>query len=332
MARVRKYKQLSSEQHFCDLVVVKVVPRQILAQRLHSALLGVCNIVSAMSTVALNPGKESCVKQDNRQVSETVRQSLHSWIKWHAPPGIDAEEIEAHFQAMPARYWERVNEGELLWGLETIHKFLKLVSEPNSPAVSPVLAHLPDGRCTKVMICTWDRHGLLAKAAAAFSAVRINVLQADVFTRADNIVLDVFRICEAKPNFPITEGRLEEMLFLLEGALSEPPRFASFWASLGHRVLPETQSQSQKPVLAFDTASSPDHTILRVEAGDRLGLLSDILASLADSNVNIDQALIDTRDGKAIDLFCLRDTHHGKIVDPARLDLIRQRLLEAITG
>jgi [protein-PII] uridylyltransferase len=285
-----------------------------------------------MSIAAVNPGNESIAKQEHESdhVSQTYRESLYSWMKWHLPTGVDAEEMEAHFRGMPAHYWERVTESELSWGLETIHKFLHLVSELNSTAIAPVLdwRHMPVERWTTVMICTWDRHGLLAKAAAAFSAVGINILQADVFTRSDNIVLDVFRVCEARPNTPIVPARLKEMLFLLEGALSEPPRFASIWASVGHKVLPS--GSSQNAAVRFDNSSSREHTTLRVEASDRLGLLSDILSALSDCKINIDQAVIDTAGDTARDLFYLRDANNGKITDPARLEFVRDRVLETI--
>lgn len=264
--------------------------------------------------------------------SEERRDNLYSWITRNPPPGIEAEEIQAHFEGMPLRYWDRVSEVELVWGLQTIHKFLKLVAQPNSPGTSPVLdfRQFPEGRCTHVMLCTWDRGGLLAKAAAAFSAVRINVLQADVFTRADNIILDVFRVCEMQQTPVINDKRLAEMLFLLEGALSDPPRFASFWASSRHKLLGHTSTVS--PVVMFDNTTSPAHTLLGVDASDRLGLLSDILETLANCDLNIHQAIIDTDNSMARDLFFLSDLKGNKISDEERLGLIRKRLLEAITN
>ncbi len=104
---------------------------------------------------------------------------------------IGADEIEVHFSGMPAHYWESVSENDLVWGLETIHGFLKTVALPNVPATKPFVNWCPEPRSIdmRVMVCTWDRHGLLAKAAASFSAVRLNTLEAEVFTRPDNVFL-----------------------------------------------------------------------------------------------------------------------------------------------
>src|SRR5688572_25068656 len=114
------------------------------------------------------------------------------------PAGLHADEVRAHFQGMPAHYWEHVAKGELIWGMETIHGFLAKLKQweaPGAPAVAN-LRHCPERGFTKIGVCTWDRPGLLAKIAATFSALRINILQADVYTRADNVALDVFQVSD----------------------------------------------------------------------------------------------------------------------------------------
>jgi [protein-PII] uridylyltransferase len=262
--------------------------------------------------------------------AEMRRRALYLSVQQNVLAEIDAEEIDAHFNGMPLRYWERTSQQELVWGLETIHQFLCVVAQPNSPAIAPVLdwKPSPDGRSTRVILCTWDRHGLLAKAAAAFSTVRINVLQAEVFTRSDGIVLDVFRVCEADHTPVVDTARMQKTLFLLEGALCDPPRFASFWACSGHRLV--AGANTAPPEITFDNTSAPDHTLLRIEAVDRLGLLSDVLGALADCSLNIDHALIDTADHLVRDVFYLRDRHGAKIFDDARLGLIRKLVTDAV--
>jgi len=146
------------------------------------------------------------------------RERFRGGLRQRPPAGLSADEIEMHFSAMPAHYWEQVSETELLWGLQTTHGFLNLIASHHAPATAPFVdwRDLPEGRGTQVMLCTWDRHGLLAKAAAALSAVRLNILQADVFTRADNIVLDRFTVMDPDGHQAATAKRMEEMTFLLE--------------------------------------------------------------------------------------------------------------------
>ena len=257
-------------------------------------------------------------------------QKIFGQLNAAPPPDVGSDEIEAHFRGMPSRYWERITMPELIWGIGVVHKFLESVAEPSSPGTTPVLdwKHVPEFGFTKVMLCTWDRQGLLAKAAAAFSAAKVNILSAEAYTRSDQIVLDVFKVCDAK-GCPVTNTqRLQEMLFVLEGSLSDPPRFASFWAASGHKQIPRPAPGILN--IAFEDGEPTRHTSLRIETDDRLGLLSDILEALAKGGVNVDQAQIETADHVACDSFYIYDRVGEKILDPARLSCIRELVKEAI--
>src|SRR5437870_3781864 len=61
-------------------------------------------------------------------------------IEQRLPAEISTEEVEVHFSAMPSHYWERVLEADLLWGLETIHGFLKLIASSQVPATAPFVS------------------------------------------------------------------------------------------------------------------------------------------------------------------------------------------------
>ncbi len=258
------------------------------------------------------------------------RDRHRAWLELQPNTGIGPDEVEAHFTGMPAHYWEQVNESDLLWGLETIHGFLNLLATAKVPATTPYVnwRQLSETGRTLVMLCTWDRQGLLAKAAAAFSAVRLNILQADIFTRADNIVLDLFCVTDADSLASAKPERLQEMTFLLEGSLSKPPRFASVWACLRHKyVVPA----GDFPVrVSIDNQSSAVSTIVQVEAADRLGLLYDILQTIAESGLNLTQANILTDDVRARDSLHVTDANGRKVLDPDRLESLRRKLEEAL--
>ena len=261
-------------------------------------------------------------------------QELQNWLRArlrkHPLSDIGEDEMEVHFAGMPWHYWERVNQSDLVWGLETIHGFLQIVATPNVPATAPFLSwrHDPSSGWTRVMLCTWDRPSLLAKCAACFSAVKLNISQAEVFNRADNLALDVFRVREQGSHSPASPARLRELAFLLDGALSEPPRFASVWACSRHKFLASPPRIGHR--IRFDNDSAADSTVLRVEASDRLGLLYDIVQALADNGVNITQAHIQTDDDVARDTLQLTDSEGRKILDPAQLERLRRCLEDAL--
>jgi len=260
------------------------------------------------------------------------RRYLAKCLAQNPVAGVPELEISAHLEGMPPRYWERVTESELVWGLRTVHTFFENIVSGERPASAPIVdwRHVPERGFTKVMVCTWDRRGLLGKIAAAFSGVRINVTQADIFTRADNIVLDVFRVCDEGQPVPPESVRLQQMSFLLEGALADPPRFASAWAGIFHKLLP--YENRIRPLVVLDNESSPEFTMINIEASDRLGLLHDILCVIEEMRLNVAQAEIDTEDGVACDVFAVTDAHGRKIVDPGQLRLIGDSLREALVA
>lgn len=271
-------------------------------------------------------------ERENKRLAEIYRTQMQSSLRRHPPFGVSADEIEAHFKGMPLRYWERVDEEKLILDLQLVHKFLRQVTDVESPVFRPVFdcKHCSQRGFTEVVLCTWDRQGLLAKAASALSAIGANILSSQAFTRADNVVLDVFRVCDAEQK-PLRDAeRLQQMLFLLEGALCEPPRFASFWALSGHKHQPRPEPGIVN--ILFDNECSPDHTIMVIETTDRLGLLSDILQALAEARLNVAQALIDTDDDLALDTFYINELDGSKLTDPTALNALRECLTTAIKG
>jgi len=245
------------------------------------------------------------------------------------PHGLLRDEVEAHFRGMPTRYWESVTKGELIWALETVHTFLaklKTWDAPGAPAVAS-LRHCPERGFTKVMVCTWDRPGLLARIAATFGALRINILQSDVYTRCDNVALDIFQVSDIENSQAIDAKRLEHLVFLLEGSLNEPPRFVSMWARQFHKLY---QVPKGNVVLELDNDSSPQSTVLRVEAPDRLGLMYDILEALNECSVNVAQAVVHTDGATARDVFYITDLEGAKITNKLALGTIRKIVLESL--
>ena len=271
-----------------------------------------------------------------RQVAQMGAESLnrgrfYARLRERPPQGLHRNEIESHFRGMPAGYWERLTKTELMWALETIHAFFDKVrfSRRGKATVLAVSRPYPQRGLTKVMVCAWDRPGLLATIAAGFSALRLNILRADVYTRADGLALDVFEVCEAETADPSKLEKLDELMFLLEGALCSPPRFASMWAGEFHKLLPRPSTRSLR--VAFDDEYSAEYTLIHVQTSDRLGLLYDLLHCLTECGLNVAQATVQTEDGTASDVFYVTDLKGAKISSSSQLEHIRKALIRAVT-
>lgn len=243
---------------------------------------------------------------------------------------VGADEIEAHFQGMPEPYWRQVSESDLAWHLGTIHTFFEKHANPEG-RVQPFAIDWRDDHhrnLTKVTACMWDSHGLLAKIAAAFSAMRIDIVRAIAFARADRVALGVFEISEPDGRHTVDPKRLHEMAFLIDGALSHPPHFASVWAATFHKTM--TFPVQSAPAISIDNRRSRNHTILRIKAADRLGLLSDILKAVSESDLYIGLANIRSGRGTIHDAFWLTDLNGRKLIKPDQLARLRSTMKRAI--
>ncbi|MFO1498576.1 MAG: ACT domain-containing protein [Verrucomicrobiota bacterium] len=268
-------------------------------------------------------------RQNGGSTQFRKRERLYQGLRKHPLADIPPGEVDQHFQAMPGRYWEQVTKAELIWGLEVVHAFLQ--DDPGSGMRPKVLAdsrHYPERGFTKVMVCSHDQPGLLAKIAAAFSALRVNILRADVYTRADGLALDLFEVNDPNHGHVSNADRIQHLMFLLEGALSEPPRFVSVWAGQFHKT--QALVYDRAPSVQFDNDYSAEHTLVRIQTVDRLGLLHDLLQALADSGLNIAQAMVETDNDQACDVFYVTDLRGNKVIKSDALEAIRRGILAAV--
>ena len=272
-----------------------------------------------------------------RQVAEAYRGRLYELLAT-TDLGVRSEELEVHFAGMPVRYWPRVDSASLRWHLDIIHEFTDGLARSNVSLAPPVLRwrHFPERGFSEVVVCAWDRLGLLAKIAGSFAAAGLNILRADVYTRADNVVLDVFQVCDENVRQVRDISRLKQMEQLLMMALMNPNGAGARALQTWMRYASEPSSANDvansatAPVVVLDNAQSEDYTVLEVQAPDRLGLLHDILEAISACNVDIAHAIVVTEDCAAADIFFLHETDGRKIHDPARLELIRAGVLAAL--
>ena len=134
---------------------------------------------------------------------------------------IGSEELEVHFATMPARYWQQVDRAAVLWHLETIHQFFEVLANPDAPGTVPVVSWRPgrERNVTELLVCTWDRQGLLAKTASVLAAVGLDIMQADIYTRADSVVLDIFHVSTPTARRTPTKAQLADVHRRLAEAL-----------------------------------------------------------------------------------------------------------------
>jgi len=267
--------------------------------------------------------------------AEACRTRLYESVVEEMELHIAQEEIEIHFAHMPMRYWPRVDDASVRWHLQCAHEFLRHVVNDEALSTSPVVRwrHFPDRGITEVLVCTWDRLGLLSKVAGAFAEVGLNIVRADIFTRADSVVMDIFQVSTEQFQHVADEIRLEAMAKILDAALTAH-RDLGLWGIRGDRgrrqVGDSALGLGGLPSININNQRTDACTILEIEARDRVGLLYLIFRVFTECEVDVAQAIITTEDGVAGDVFYLTDEDGLKITDAARLTEIERRLVDVI--
>jgi len=251
------------------------------------------------------------------------------------PPTFSREEIAAHFENLPARYFQIHSVREIAADISLAHRFMHLQMGTADVALEPVVRwhDEPDRGCTSVHVCTWDRAGLFAKIAGSLAAAGLNILSAQIFSRADGIILDTFFAHDAQGGAQASREEKEACEKILNQALSlEPPDLQAQIARRKrvNRIYQSVGGERIPTVIRLDNDISSAWTVLEISAEDRVGLLYAISRTLADLGLDISLAKIFTEKGGALDTFYVTTWDKKKIDDPDQQIFIEKRLRTAI--
>jgi [protein-PII] uridylyltransferase len=258
------------------------------------------------------------------------RDSLQAAVVRKLPEDF-AEEIEAQFDFMPDNYFRAFGVTEIVSHAQLFRRFLQNLYVNDGPPLQPIMSWQPypqKGHST-ASICTWDGGQLLAKIAGSFSVVPLNILGADIYTRGDNVVLDIFRVCDLKSRAVTDESQFAQFETTLHKALSDPAfDFGPLLEKARRKVARRTSLELDFPTkIITDNRAHPAYTLIQVETPDRLGLLFDLLSVFGREGISISLSRISTEKGAATDTFYVVDSGtRAKITDSSRIAALQEAL------
>ncbi|MDF1860656.1 MAG: [protein-PII] uridylyltransferase [Verrucomicrobiales bacterium] len=278
----------------------------------------------ARSTMAYFEDRKGFEEEFNRPL-DAAKQKVLAKL-----PESYREEVEVHFNSMPARYFRHRGSSSIARHVKLFHRFFKSVHRTTHDSLVPKLGWeaRPDEGYSLLEVAGWNRHLLLAKIAGALAARNLNILSADLFTRSDDLVLDIFRVCTSTFN-PVTSPReIERIQKLVDEEFSVDLCNVDFTGLIERRSRPSITAAEppnfdipQRVLLSNEEDNTA--TILEIQAQDRIGLLYDIFTILGNLHADVLNARISTQAGAAIDRFHLVDSRsEKKITDPERLTAI----------
>ena len=184
----------------------------------------------------------------------------------------------------------------------------------------------------ELTLLTDDRPFLFADVAGVLFAWGMNVVKADAFASRAGLALDSFEFADLHQTLELNPSESERLAESVRNVLAGRTTVEAMLArragsatpsGLGPKVKVETQ-------LRFDDEASTHSTLLELIAQDRPGLIYRVSRVLAETDCNIEVALVDTEGPKAIDVFYL--TCSGEKLDAARQEALRAALVAALAA
>jgi [protein-PII] uridylyltransferase len=227
--------------------------------------------------------------------------------------------IEAQLEQFPLRYLYGTAPARIAVHLEAIRGLSARDARVDSVFNETL------GTCEYAVITRNDViPGIFSKISGVLAAMGLHILDAQIVTRRDDVVVDTFQVSD--PDYAGTPpaGRLEDVgraiRNVLLGEETVEQLMGRYRRLESRRRLPAGRQSTDVQV---DNETSERATIIDVFAEDRQGLLYVITRAIFTLGLSVQAARISTRLDQVADVFYVTDSKGGKVTDPARLEAIR---------
>jgi [protein-PII] uridylyltransferase len=206
---------------------------------------------------------------------------------------------------------------------------MRLIERLEEQPVATELFHHPDLGSSDLVIVTRDVPGLFFLIAGSLAANGINILSAQIHTRADGVAIDTFQVNDPFGEAVTEEARWRRTLQALRRVLLGEQTVEELLAARrGGRSGDEPVPGPAK--VSVDNHLSDTHTVVEVKCPDRVGLLYLITRTLAAFELSIASARIATDIDHAFDTFYVADRAGRRIEDPDEMARLRGALEDAL--
>ncbi|HSF48738.1 MAG TPA: ACT domain-containing protein, partial [Burkholderiales bacterium] len=230
---------------------------------------------------------------------------------------LDALADDAHaafWRELETSYFLRHDPDEIAWHT----RMLNYRVAPDSPVVKARLS--PAGEGLQVLIYVLDQKDLFARICSFFQRINYNIVEAKIYTTRHGYALDTFQVMD----WTHKELKYRDVMSYVEYELTQelvsgrplPPRV---WG----RVSRQLKHFPITPEVKLISDDKGAYYILSITAGDRPGLLSGVARILAEYEVNIRDAKINTLGERAEDVFLV----NGEVLSDARAVIRLERAL-----
>ena len=256
------------------------------------------------------------------RVAKPSRAQLAERLHAAAKGEVDLQAVKAHLAMMADRYLEST-------GVQRMAEHLRMLGELGEAPVVTALFQHPDLGSSDLVVVTRDLPGLFSLIAGTLAASGVNIISAQIHTRADGIAIDTFQVNDPAGDVVGSAAHWARPLDALRAVITGEQSVEALLArrrALGR----EATGPGGPPKIALDNQLSDSATVIEVKCPDRLGLLYLITRALAGLGLDIVSARIATEIDQAFDTFYVQDREGRKLEDPDTLERARVGLEQAL--
>jgi [protein-PII] uridylyltransferase len=230
--------------------------------------------------------------------------------------------VKAHLAMMSERYLTSTS-------VQRMAEHVRMVHRLDAVAVVTELFHHPDLGSSDLVVVTRDLPGLFSLIAGTLAAHGLNIISAQIATRADGIAIDTFQANDPVGEAITSPARWARVLDALRAVIGGEQ---SVEALLARRRAAGRADQGPEapPKIVIDNTLSDEFTVVEVKCPDRLGLLYLITRTMSALGLDIASARIATEIDQAFDTFYVHDGRGGKLESSEARERLRSGLEHAL--
>lgn len=224
-------------------------------------------------------------------------------------------EGEEHLAGMDDGYLRSHTTADVLWHLEVLAAMSgssSLSVRKSSPVETAVVAGEGPGPLRRIV-------------AEAFAANGVDVLEARINTRADGLVIDTYRVRDDRTGDNVPAERWERVRTDIEAAMGGD---LDTWSKMSARASAYQSATGAKPRVECSIDSASGDIVVLVKCSDRVGRLAEILTALAEADLDVRLAKLDSRGVEVVDTFLVRS---GDEMSDEELDGLARRIESGIS-
>lgn len=219
--------------------------------------------------------------------------------------------------------------------VEAVTDYMESGDAPDAPFPTPAqLERLAAGgrhieaSGSLLTVMSDDRPGMFSRVAGVLAMHGLDVLAAAAYSSEDGRALEEFRVCDRVRDEPPWERVVADLELALDGHLAVHARVMARARTYARRA--PGSRHPVVPSVTFENHASDDATVIDVRAKDAIGTLYRITRTLAEFDLDIRFAKVQTMGSDALDAFYVRDRSGAKLTEQRRLAEIERAILHAI--